>query len=106
MVECQNPDVRFVTLEEDGMSPGWRHPKNFAAIAGCNIEIAGGVEREVPDVFGFRIKIDGSRISVREMVLTRTILRQLGRVGPVLDAVDLSVRICCCINDALPIDYH
>ena len=58
-IERENANVRLVTLEEKRVLPVGSHTKYFSVITGRDVEIAGVIESEGPNVFGLGIEKDG-----------------------------------------------
>src|ERR1700733_1262656 len=58
-VEGQHADGGLVTFEEQRVFAFGGDTVDFSVVAGGHVEIAGVVERQIPDVFGAGGKIDG-----------------------------------------------
>ena|SRR3981081_2928068 len=58
-IESHHPDMSFVALEKDRMLAFWGDAKYLAVIACRDVEAAGIVEDETPNVFGAGLEIDG-----------------------------------------------
>src|SRR5258708_38925280 len=57
-IKGENANMGFVALEKNCMVALWRNAINFAAIPGCDVEVAGFVEGEVPNIFCAGLEID------------------------------------------------
>ena len=57
-VEGEDANVGFVALEKDRMLAFGRDAIDFSVVAGGYVEVAGLVQRQVPDVFRTRLEID------------------------------------------------
>src|ERR1700751_1720712 len=103
-IECEYTDVRLITFEKQRVFAFWRYLVNLAAIPGGYIKISGTVEREIPDVLGTGIEVDG-RTPVRielSFGLVGSRLRRFGLTGGlVLDFVDFAVRRRAGVNNAI-----
>jgi hypothetical protein len=49
--------VGFVAFEKQGVLSAGGDFENFAAVAGGDVEVAGAVEEDVPDVLGFGLEV-------------------------------------------------